>query len=74
MSIGSQEKDKGLETEGSEGRTFACPYCSKSYGSDEKRDKCHASHFENTDSIPVRSQKRNQNRNIVDDWKKEVKK
>ena len=59
-----------IEGEASESEEFACPYCPQSYESREKRDQCQASHFENTDSIPVRSQKRNQRKNLLKDWKR----
>lgn len=62
--------EASADVEACEGEGFTCLYCETSYGSRSKRDQCRASHFENTDSIPVRTQKRNQGKNLLKDWKR----
>jgi len=64
------EAEASVEVEVPEGEGFTCLYCETSYGSRSERDRCRASHFENTDSIPVRTQKRNQGKNLLKDWKR----
>jgi hypothetical protein len=61
-----------IEREISKTEGFACPYCSESYESREKRDRCHASHFQDTNSIskPRSDRTRHRNKNIVEEWKK----
>jgi hypothetical protein len=59
-----------IEGEASESEEFACPYCGESYETSYEQGRCQASHFENTDSIPVRTQKRNQGKNIVEEWRR----
>lgn len=70
MGIGNGEKSSGSEREAVEDMTFACPYCGESYETSYEQGRCQASHFENTDSIPVRTQKRNQGKNIVEEWRR----
>jgi len=64
------DAEASSELEASQEDGFACLYCETSYGTRSEREQCRASHFENTDSIPVRTQKRNQGKNLLKDWKR----
>ena len=60
-----------IEGEASESEEFGCPYCSESYESREKRDRCQASHFENTESIDKGKGRRSRtSKNIVEEWRR----
>jgi hypothetical protein len=60
-----------IERKLSEAEGFACPHCSKVFESEQKRDVCHASHFEGTDNISrPKGDRRRSKKNIVEKWKK----
>lgn len=65
--------EASVEVEVPEGEGFTCLYCETSYGSRCERDRCRASHFENTDSIsqPKADRTRHLNKNIVEEWRED---
>ncbi len=66
------EDEDGLEVDRRELRRSTCPYCGARYDSKRERDRCVASHFEDTEDVDRKGYSDDEKWSIVDEWRENL--